>query len=98
MILTPGHTRGHVVFADHAAGVLFTGDHLLPDITPSLAMEPSRLTSPLRDYMDSLRVLLGVPAMRLLPAHGPVTDSVHAGAGECCWTTTNTAWPRRLTR
>src|SRR5205807_4291475 len=25
-IATPGHTRGHLVFADHEAGLLFAGD------------------------------------------------------------------------
>ena len=34
-IETPGHTRGHVVFADHDNGLLFAGDHVLPHITPS---------------------------------------------------------------
>jgi glyoxylase-like metal-dependent hydrolase (beta-lactamase superfamily II) len=33
-IATPGHTRGHVVFADAEAGLLFSGDHVLPHITP----------------------------------------------------------------
>jgi glyoxylase-like metal-dependent hydrolase (beta-lactamase superfamily II) len=32
---TPGHTPGHFVFADRAAGLMFTGDHVLPTITPS---------------------------------------------------------------
>ena len=38
---TPGHTRGHVVFADEAAGLLFAGDHVLPRITPSIGFEPA---------------------------------------------------------
>ncbi len=32
---TPGHTRGHLLFHDSAAGLLFAGDHVLPHITPS---------------------------------------------------------------
>ena len=38
---TPGHTRGHFVFADRAAGLLFAGDHVLPTITPSIGFEPA---------------------------------------------------------
>src|SRR5690606_36684298 len=36
---TPGHTQGHYVFADRAAGLLFAGDHVLPTITPSIGFE-----------------------------------------------------------
>src|SRR6202042_3160331 len=32
VIATPGHTFGHVVFRDAAAGLLFAGDHVLPHI------------------------------------------------------------------
>lgn len=76
-IHTPGHTRGHIVYHDAAASVLFAGDHVLPRITPTIGMEPSRNRSALRDYLDSLRLMLTLPDARLLPAHGPVQDSTH---------------------
>src|SRR5438477_6767561 len=38
-IHTPGHTRGHLVFFDADAGLMFTGDHVLPHITPSIGFE-----------------------------------------------------------
>jgi glyoxylase-like metal-dependent hydrolase (beta-lactamase superfamily II) len=76
-IHTPGHTRGHLVFHDAAAGVLFAGDHILPHITPTIGMEPARNRNALRDYLDSLRLVLTLPDARLLPAHGPVRDSTH---------------------
>jgi glyoxylase-like metal-dependent hydrolase (beta-lactamase superfamily II) len=77
-ISTPGHTRGHMVFVDRSAGVLFAGDHVLPHITPSVAFEvqPSRLG--LRDYLASLRLVRSMPDMDLLPAHGPTGTRVHA--------------------
>ena len=81
-IPTPGHTQGHVVFADPEAGLLFAGDHVLPHITPSIGFEPLTAELPLRDYLGSLRVVLDLPDMRLLPAHGPVTESVHGRAKE----------------
>jgi glyoxylase-like metal-dependent hydrolase (beta-lactamase superfamily II) len=77
VIATPGHTRGHVVFHDPDAKVLFGGDHVLPHITPSIGIELVRPPSPLRDYMASLRLTKALPDARLLPAHGPVTSSVH---------------------
>jgi glyoxylase-like metal-dependent hydrolase (beta-lactamase superfamily II) len=77
VIATPGHTRGHVVFHDAEHGVLFAGDHVLPHITPSIGVELTRPPSPLRDYLASLELVRALPDARLLPAHGPVTGSVH---------------------
>jgi len=77
VIETPGHTRGHVVFRDHAASLLFAGDHVLPRITPSIGFEPAVPPLPLRDYLDSLRLVRSFDDTWLLPAHGPVTRSVH---------------------
>ena len=76
-INTPGHTRGHLVFHDAAAQMLFAGDHVLPHITPTIGFEPARNRMALRDYIDSLRLVLDLPDARLLPAHGPVRDSTH---------------------
>ena len=77
VIATPGHTRGHVVFHDADAQALFAGDHVLPHITPSIGVELNRPASPLRDYLGSLELIRALPDARLLPAHGPVTTSVH---------------------
>lgn len=77
VVPTPGHTKGHVVFHDRAAGLLFTGDHVLPTITPSIGFELGEWELPLGSYLDSLRILLGRPDARLLPAHGDVAESVH---------------------
>ena len=81
-IETPGHTRGHVVFADTSAGLLFAGDHVLPHITPSISLEAAPQDLPLHDYMESLLLVRRMPDLRLLPAHGPVAPSVHARVDE----------------
>lgn len=82
VLATPGHTRGHVVFGDPAAGLLFAGDHVLPHITPSLGFECVPEKSPLRSYRQSLRLVRELPDALLLPAHGPVTGSVHTRVDE----------------
>jgi glyoxylase-like metal-dependent hydrolase (beta-lactamase superfamily II) len=69
---TPGHTQGHLVYYDEQAGVMFTGDHLLPTITPSIGFEPVRCRWALRSFLSSLQLLRDLPDARLLPAHGPV--------------------------
>lgn len=76
-ISTPGHTQGHFVFADLADGLLFAGDHVLPTITPSIGFEPVPAELPLGDFLGSLAKVRALPDMRLLPAHGPVTESSH---------------------
>lgn len=82
VVETPGHTRGHVVFLDEPNELMFAGDHVLPNITPSIALEHAPPELPLRDYLGSLERVRGMPDMRLLPAHGPVTDSVHRRVDE----------------
>jgi glyoxylase-like metal-dependent hydrolase (beta-lactamase superfamily II) len=81
-IPTPGHTRGHLVFADLGHGLLFAGDHVLPHITPSIGFEAARPEMPLWDYLGSLRLVRSLPDLRLLPAHGAVTDSAYARIDE----------------
>jgi glyoxylase-like metal-dependent hydrolase (beta-lactamase superfamily II) len=81
-INTPGHTHGHLVFLDPAASVLFTGDHVLPRITPSIGFEAARVPNPLGDFLRSLHLLLTHPDALMLPAHGAPADSVHARVHE----------------
>jgi glyoxylase-like metal-dependent hydrolase (beta-lactamase superfamily II) len=82
VVATPGHTRGHVVFHDAAGGLLFAGDHVLPTITPSIGFEPMLADDPLGAFLGSLTLIRSRPDARLLPAHGPVTDSAHARVDE----------------
>ena len=82
VVATPGHTRGHVVFHDTATQLLFAGDHVLPTITPSIGFEPVLSPNPLGEFLGSLAVVRSRPDARLLPAHGPVTDSAHARVDE----------------
>ncbi len=81
-VSTPGHTQGHYVFADLAAGLLFAGDHVLPTITPSIGFEPVQAELPLGDFLGSLTKVLALPDLALLPAHGPVASSSHDRARE----------------
>ncbi|NGO07782.1 MBL fold metallo-hydrolase [Streptomyces sp. HC44] len=83
VVPTPGHTKGHVVFLDEQRGLLFSGDHVLPHITPSIGFELAEPGGrPLADYLDSLRLMSRYADARLLPAHGPVADSAHTRVAE----------------
>jgi glyoxylase-like metal-dependent hydrolase (beta-lactamase superfamily II) len=79
---TPGHTRGHMVFEELADGLLFTGDHVLPRITPSVGFERAPDQLPLRSYLDSLRFCMTRSEAQMLPAHGAVTDEVGSRVAE----------------
>jgi glyoxylase-like metal-dependent hydrolase (beta-lactamase superfamily II) len=79
---TPGHTAGHLVFHDLEAKLLFAGDHVLPTITPSIGFEPILSDNPLGAFLSSLALVRARPDAQLLPAHGPVTDSVHRRVDE----------------
>lgn len=79
---TPGHTKGHLVYHDLGSALLFSGDHVLPTISPSIGFELGDWDRPLREYLASLRQVIERPDARLLPAHGAPTSSAHARAAE----------------
>jgi glyoxylase-like metal-dependent hydrolase (beta-lactamase superfamily II) len=68
-VWTPGHTPGHLCLHDADAGILLTGDHLLPRITPNIGAHHGNVTDPLTAYLDSLDKLSGYGADEALPAH-----------------------------
>jgi glyoxylase-like metal-dependent hydrolase (beta-lactamase superfamily II) len=68
-VWTPGHTPGHLCLHDAEAGVLLTGDHLLPRITPNIAAKDETDGDPLGDYLTSLTRITAFQADEALPAH-----------------------------
>ncbi|WP_268748128.1 MBL fold metallo-hydrolase [Rhodococcus opacus] len=75
VIATPGHTRGHVVFQHTDTRILFSGDHILPRITPSIGFEWAPEPYPLRSYLRSLELVRGLPAPHCCLLTAPVTAS-----------------------
>lgn len=69
-VWTPGHTPGHLCVHDATAGVLLTGDHLLPRISPNISVYASeRDSDPLTAYLASLGRVAEFRADEALPAH-----------------------------
>lgn len=73
---TPGHTPGHLCFVLEDAGKdgtgrLFTGDHLLPRITPHVGLYPYDTpdADPLTDFLASQTRLTELGIDDALPAH-----------------------------
>lgn len=73
---TPGHTPGQVCFEDAGRGLLFTGDHLLPRITPNISSMVGHRASALTDYLTSLVKVGALHVDRALPGHEYAFDGV----------------------
>ena len=72
---TPGHTHDHLCLFDPADGLLLSGDHVLPTITPHIGgIGP--MDDPLATFFRSLERMKELPGVsNVLPAHGhPFTD------------------------
>jgi len=67
-VLTPGHTPGHMCLYDADRKVLFSGDHVLFDITPNISWMPG-FEDPLSEYLKSLEKLLSLDVELVLPGH-----------------------------
>lgn len=69
-LATPGHTRGHLCFVEDERKLLFTGDHVLPHITPAVGFQACPSPIALRDYLQSLELVRELEQTLVLPAHG----------------------------
>jgi glyoxylase-like metal-dependent hydrolase (beta-lactamase superfamily II) len=69
VVWTPGHTPGHVCFLDVQHGLFFSGDHVLPRISPNISSLPGQNTNPLDLYIKSLQSTADLPEVEVLPAH-----------------------------
>ncbi|RFU19641.1 MBL fold metallo-hydrolase [Geodermatophilus marinus] len=66
---TPGHTAGHLCFAEERTGLFFSGDHVLPRISPNVSTSGFGAADPLGDFLASLEVAGSGAAAEVLPAH-----------------------------
>ncbi|MBN1945795.1 MAG: MBL fold metallo-hydrolase [Bradymonadales bacterium] len=78
---TPGHSPDHLCYLDVDGGLLFSGDTLLPHITPNPLLSLDPLDGYRRDrnllrYLDSIQALKGCGAACAYPGHGRVIDDV----------------------
>lgn len=66
---TPGHTPGHMTFLDERSRVLFSGDHVLPRITPNISVSRGFRDDMLSQYLGSLRTVRDLDVAEVYPAH-----------------------------
>jgi glyoxylase-like metal-dependent hydrolase (beta-lactamase superfamily II) len=70
---TPGHEHSHICLVDSRTGILFSGDHVLPRITPVIMWDDTDLDV-LGLYLGSLERLTGDRFGLTFPAHGTAID------------------------
>ena len=75
VIWAPGHSPGQICLYEPNREILFSGDHILPTITPHIGLHPQSGSNPLGDYLDSLNTLKQLEVKLVLPGHEhPFTD------------------------
>jgi glyoxylase-like metal-dependent hydrolase (beta-lactamase superfamily II) len=73
---TPGHSPGHICLYAADSGLLFAGDHMLPELSPNIGLHPQSTPDPLHEYLDGLRRMAALQPKLILPAHGrPFTNA-----------------------
>lgn len=65
-LLTPGHVENHVCYLLEDEQLLFSGDHLMEGVT--VVIIPPH--GDMKDYLDSLQLLLQYPIAAIAPGHG----------------------------
>jgi len=81
---TPGHTADHLCLFDAEEGLMITGDHVLPTITPHISGFADE-DAPLKSFLTSLRHMHDFADVRLaLPAHGDPFTDLYGRADHIC--------------
>ena len=69
VIWTPGHSSGHICLYEPEKKILFSGDHILPRITPNVGVHPQSIENPLGRYIESLKEIRKLDIKLTLPGH-----------------------------
>ena len=83
-IWTPGHSPGHICLHLEDGDRIFTGDHVLPRITPHVGLYPYDIpdVDPLGQFLGSLDKVSAMSVDEVLPAHQYRFNGLSARAQE----------------
>lgn len=81
IILTSGHTPGHTCLYLEKEKLLFSGDHILFDITPNITSW-LRVKDSLRNYIESLEKIKKLEITKTFPGHRATSDNVYSRIDE----------------
>lgn len=77
VVMTPGHTDGHLCLVDVDRAVVYTGDHVLPGINSGLGLGTLGDRNALADYLGSLARLAPYDDWLALPGHERPFEGLH---------------------
>ncbi len=78
---TPGHSTGHICLYEPNRRFLFSGDHILSEITPHIGLHPQSAENPLGDFINSLKEVEKLEVNFVFPGHG----SAFSGLKQKVW-------------
>jgi glyoxylase-like metal-dependent hydrolase (beta-lactamase superfamily II) len=82
VVLTPGHSPGHICLYEPKRKLFFSGDHILPDIFPHVGLHPQSGENPLGDFFNSLEMLANLEVSFIFPGHGSVFSGFKLRLGD----------------
>lgn len=72
---TPGHTYGSMCLYEPRKKILFSGDHILGDITPNISLTIEVDFNPLKKYLESLEKIFRMDVDLVLPGHRSILSN-----------------------
>lgn len=82
VLWTPGHSPGHICLYEPKRKLLFSGDHILPNITSHVGLHPQSGENPLGDFITSMRAIEKLEVNFVFPGHGAVFSGLKQRIGE----------------
>jgi len=82
VVWTPGHSPGHICLYDPQRKVFFSGDHILPVITPNISLRLPSAGNPLGDFINSLNKVKTLDVRLVLPAHEQIFTNLRTRVEE----------------
>tara|TARA_B100000287_G_scaffold126811_1_gene118918 strand:+ start:4026 stop:4991 length:966 start_codon:yes stop_codon:yes gene_type:complete len=76
VIFTPGHDQSEISIHDTKSKVIFSGDHILPRITPFIPTVDSE-SNLLDDFIISLKKIEKIEHETIAPGHGKIIQEPH---------------------
>jgi len=82
VVWTPGHSPGHICLYEPTQKIFFSGDHILPVITPNISLQPNSNSNPLGDFINSLNKVKQFDVNLVLPAHEHIFTNLQGRVDE----------------
>ena len=77
IIFTPGHDKTEISILDNPSQILFSGDHILPKITPFIPSDDAG-EDMLEQYTSSLDKVYNLEQKLIAPGHGPIVEKPYS--------------------